>query len=106
MDPEVEYTMTENISSGGCYFLLSQVPPLGTRLEMEITIPGNVPEVPFARVFCQGVVIRVDHEVVDPGVGGFMGRAKIGVASTIERLEDVHVESLPRGERHTSSTFA
>jgi hypothetical protein len=99
MDPEVEYTTTENISSGGCYFLLSQEPPLGARLEMEITIPGNVPDVPFARVFCQGLVTRVDRDL-PPGPHG----PKIGVASTIVRLEDVHVESVPKSMRRPSNT--
>jgi hypothetical protein len=107
MDPEVEYTTTENISSGGCYFMLSQEPPLGARLEMEITIPGNVPEVPFARVYCQGVVIRVDHDVASHGIGSPLSRHKVGVATTIERLQDVQVESVPRPVRqHLYKAFA
>ena len=86
MNPEVESTATVNFSSRGCYFFLAQKPPLGARLEMEITIPGAFPRVPFARIFCQGRVVRVDC-----GEQG-RGEARFGVASTIERAEDVYAE--------------
>ena len=36
-----EETITENISSAGCYFYLSKKPALGSRALMEITVPGQ-----------------------------------------------------------------
>ena len=89
MNPETEHTVTENVSSGGCYFFLSQEPPLGTKLEMEITIPGELPDVPFAKIYCQGKVIRVDQDTAD------QEQPRFGVAATIERLQNVSVESIP-----------
>lgn len=91
MNHETEHTVTENVSSGGCYFSLSQEPPLGARLEMEITIPGDIPDIPFARIYCQGKVVRVDQITAEQDPG----QARFGVAATIERLQDVHVESIP-----------
>ena len=95
MDPRVEYTVTENFCSSGCYFYLSQDPPLGARLEMEITIPGKSPEAPFARIYCQGSVIRVERNSLSQG----RGEARFGVASTIEMSEDVYAESFPKPSR-------
>ena len=91
IDPEFEHTVTENVGSGGCYFFLAQEPLLGTKLEMEVTIPGDIPDVPFAKIYCQGKVIRVDpdaaeHEAEQP---------RFGVAATIERLQDVSIKSIP-----------
>ena len=96
MNPEIEHTLTENVSSGGCYFFLSEEPPLGTRLEMEVTIPGEVPEVPFARICCQGKVIRVDQDTTDPE------QPRFGVAATIERLQDVSIEAIPTPSGHAA----
>jgi hypothetical protein len=103
MNPEIEHTVTENVSSGGCYFFLSQELPLGTRLEMEITIPGEVADVPFARIYCRGKVIRVDHGCADRAAAeGAFGQARFGVAATIERLQEVNVESIPTPSGHAT----
>ena len=96
MSPEIEHTLTENVSSGGCYFFLSQGPPLGTKLEMEVTIPGEIPDVPFARVYCQAKVIRVDPDTTDPE------QPRFGVAATIERLQDVSIEAVPTPSGHAA----
>jgi hypothetical protein len=102
MSPEVEYTATENFCSRGCYFFLSQAPPLGARLEMEITIPGKFPEVPFAKIYCQGRVIRVDRDSMSPG----WEEPKFGVASTIEMSQDVYAEPLPKSLRQPARTVS
>ena len=91
MNPAVERTVTENLSAGGCYFFLSQEPPVGSRVEMEITVPGEISAVPFARISCQGKVIRVDQGLADGG----SGLPRFGVAAAIERLQEVNVESVP-----------
>ena len=91
MNPAVECTVTENLSACGCYFFLSQEPPVGSRLEMEITVPGELSVVPFARIFCQGKVIRVDPGPAEQS----SGQPRFGVAAAIERLQDVNVESVP-----------
>lgn len=99
-DPEV-YTVTENISSGGCYFFLAQEPPVGTRLELEITIPGEVPDIPFAKICCRGKVVRVDCRTDDaqPRL------PKFGVAARIVRLPDVSIESIPRPAEYVAGTI-
>jgi len=100
MNPGIEHTVTENVSSGGCYFFLTQEPPLETPLEMEITIPGEVPDVPFARIDCQGKVVRVDQDTR----GQDSEQPAFGVAVTIERLQDVSVESPPMPTRDAIGT--
>ena len=92
MNPRAEYTVTENFCSSGCYFYLSQEPPLGARLEMEITIPGNSPKAPFAKIYCQGRVVRVDRHSLSQD----WEEVRFGVASTIEMAEDVYAESIRR----------
>lgn len=98
MNPEAEFTLTENFSSRGCYFSLSRKPPLGTRLEMEITIPGTFPDAPFARIFCRGRVIRVDRDWCSPDCRD----ARFGVAATIEMAEDVYAESVRKPTRRAA----
>ena len=96
MNPGIEYTVTENVCSGGCYFFLSQEPPLGAGLEMEITIPGDISDVPFARIYCRGKVIRVDRE----GADQVSVEPRFGVAAMIDRLQEVNVESIPTPAGH------
>ncbi len=98
MHPEIEYTVTENICTGGCYFFLAKEPPLGTRLEMQITIPGETYEVPLARIYCRGKVIRVDPNPADRA----SMETRCGVAATFEHLHDVDIESIPT----TAENFA
>jgi hypothetical protein len=99
MNPEVEHTVTENVSSGGCYFFLSQEPPVETRLEMEITVPGEIPDVPFARIYCLGKVIRVEPRPADPT----FELPRFGVAAAIERLHDVNLDSIPAPTGHAAA---
>ena len=75
VDPVVENTFTENVSSGGCYFSLSRGLPLGMEIEMEITIPGGLLGGPEEKVCCRGRVLRVESPD---------GSGKVGVASTID----------------------
>jgi len=70
----VENTVTENISASGCYFHLVREVPVGTNLELEITIPGTGQE-PEDRVCCRAKVVRVDRTA---------GNGRVGVATTID----------------------
>jgi len=79
-----EETVTENISSHGCFFRLSQRPLLGSVVEMEITLPPQPSGLPETRVRCRGRVIRVETVVTGD---------RVGVASSID-----HFRLLP-GER-------
>jgi hypothetical protein len=97
MNLQCEDTLTENISSGGCYFFLTQEPPLGSLLDMEVTIPGDILDVPFARIYCRGKVVRVDQEPAKHD----SEQTRFGVAAIIERLQDVSVESIPPPAEHT-----
>ena len=72
----IENAVTQNVSGGGCYFLLSQEPLLDSEIEMEIIIPGGLRGVSQGRVCCRGKVIRVNTGLPD---------GKVGVAATFER---------------------
>lgn len=69
-----EESITENISTTGCYFYVSEEPAVGSPAEMEITVPGNSLGLGNSTVRCHGKVIRVDL----PSTGG-----KVGVACSI-----------------------
>lgn len=72
-----EETITQNISSDGCYFFLSQKPAVGAKAMMEITVPGQAVGLQDSKVRCSGKVIRVDEKRAE---------GKVGVACTIERF--------------------
>ena len=71
-----EETITENISSAGCYFFLSHKPPVGASAVMEITVPGQAVGLKDSKVRCIGKVIRVDEK---------MAEGKVGVACAIKQ---------------------
>lgn len=71
----IESTCTENISSGGCYFQLSQELAVGTKIELEITLPGRMLGIPEGKLRCRGRVVRVE----DRSESG-----RVGVAATID----------------------
>ena len=70
-----EETITENISSTGCYFFLSGKPPVGSIAEMEITLPSGYPGIGYGRLHCRGKVVRVEDHTAE---------GKVGVACAIE----------------------
>src|SRR5690348_5910477 len=71
-----EETITENISSAGCYFLISDGPEAGTRLEMEIKMAPEAGAEPASKVMCRGRVVRVDKD---------QASGKTGVGCAFER---------------------
>jgi hypothetical protein len=68
-------TITENISSTGCYFLLDREIGIRDRVEMEILIPPMDENSPAGLAVCRGRVVRVEPK---PESG------KVGVACTID----------------------
>lgn len=70
-----EETLTENISTTGCYFFLSGKPPLGSVAEMEITVSGDYTSIQIGTLHCRGKVVRVEDR---------SARGKVGVACAIE----------------------
>ena len=70
-----EETITDNISSAGCYFSLKEEPEIGSKAELEITLPAQMAGTHAGRVLCQGKVVRVEK-------GQPKGRT--GVACTID----------------------
>jgi len=68
-------TITGNIRSRGCYFPLSWRLPLGTHIELEMKLPGELMGLPGVKLCCQGKVIRVDN----PSNAG-----QVGIASSID----------------------
>jgi hypothetical protein len=69
---------------------------------MEIIIPGEIPDVPFARIYCQGRVLRVDPRPADSS----FEPPSFGVAVAIERLQDVNLESIPAPTGHAAAAGA
>lgn len=74
LDREAE-TVTENISSAGCYFLLDEEPKIGRRVDMEIKLAPTPGASPGSTVLCRGRVVRVEKE---------KERGKTGVGCAIE----------------------
>jgi hypothetical protein len=70
-----EETITENISSTGCYFLLNEEPRVGTKVEMEIVIPATADRRETGKILCRGKVVRIERE---------RSQGKTGVACTID----------------------
>jgi hypothetical protein len=70
-----ERSVIHDLSSTGCYFLLSRELPLGTLIDLEIEIPALQPIPRGIKVYCRAKVVRVDA-TSQPG--------KIGIACTIE----------------------
>jgi hypothetical protein len=77
----VEETVTENVSSTGCYFSLSDVPEIGSKVEMEIAMQLEKDRAQTGKVLCSGKVVRVEPAV---------RRGKAGVACTIDHYRLVH----------------
>ena len=61
-----------------CFFLLQNVPTIGSRMELEITLPPEIAASVAERVHCQGTVVRVER-------GSAAG--KTGVVCTIEECQ-------------------
>ena len=79
--PEVEEeTITENISSAGCFFLLSEEPEVGSKVDMEIQMAPQPGGKPNSKVLCRGRVVRIQKE---------KGNGKTGVGCAIQRYRIV-----------------
>ena len=53
-----EETITENISSSGCYFLMDKKPEVGSTVEMEIKMSPDLKAKSNSKVVCRGRVVR------------------------------------------------
>jgi hypothetical protein len=82
--PELEVE-TENVSSGGLFFLASEGWTVGTALDFEIVLPAKVLRNPV-RIRCQGTITRVV-----PQEGG-----RIGIGATIDHYK---ISSLSRASK-------
>jgi hypothetical protein len=72
-----ENTFTENISSDGCFFPLSQKLPVGSQLDIEIDIPlTSKPR--QVKLRCTGRIVRIERG--EPS-------GKVGVGCRIERYK-------------------
>ena len=71
-----EETITENISSAGCYFLMDQKPEIGSRVEMEIKMTPDPAKKSTSKVVCRGRVVRTESP---------KGTGKTGVGCAFER---------------------
>jgi hypothetical protein len=72
----IEHTITENVSTSGCYFVLSNPPQLGGRLKMEIWIASDHKASTSGRIRCRGKVVRIE---------ALNRSSRVGVACTIDR---------------------
>jgi len=78
--PVEEETITENISSAGCYFILSEEPKVGSRVDMEVQMAPKPGGKPNSKMFCRGRVVRIQKE---------KGNGKTGVGCAIDRYRIV-----------------
>jgi len=74
-----EETITENISSAGCYFLLSEEPKVGSRVDMEVQMAPKPGGKPNSKMLCRGRVVRIHKEKRNgkTGVGCAIDRYRI-----------------------------
>jgi hypothetical protein len=79
-----ERAVTCNISSAGCYFLLSHELPLGSLIDLEIILPALQPIPRGSKVRCRAKVVRVDY-ASEPGW--------IGIACSIEEYRIARTRS-------------
>ena len=70
-------TVTQDVSSGGLYFLLPEAIPDGTAVEIEMTLPEQITLGTPVKVRCQG---RIQRCVLKPGESS-------GMATMIEKYE-------------------
>jgi hypothetical protein len=83
-EPQVEEeSIKENISSGGCYFLMEKKPKVGSRVEMEIKMSPDLKAKSNSKVVCRGRVVRTQEE---------KGSPKTGVACSFERYRIMPLE--------------
>lgn len=69
--------VTQDVSSGGLYFLLPEAIPDGTPVEIEMTLPAQITQGTPVKVRCQG---RIQRCVRKPGESS-------GMATMIETYE-------------------
>jgi|HubBroStandDraft_6_1064221.scaffolds.fasta_scaffold17909_5 hypothetical protein len=69
--------VTQDVSSGGVYFLLPQAIPDGTAVEIEMTLPAEITNGTPVKIRCQG---RIQRCVLTPGESS-------GMATMIEKYE-------------------
>ena len=71
------HAVTQDVSSGGVYFLLPQAIPAGTVVEIEMTLPSQITHGTPVRVRCLG---RIQRIVLTPG-------ESTGMATMLEKYE-------------------
>jgi hypothetical protein len=71
------HAVTQDVSSGGVFFLLPEAIPDGTPVEIEMTLPTQITLGTPVRVRCQG---RIQRCVLKPGESS-------GMATMIEKYE-------------------
>jgi hypothetical protein len=72
-------TVTQDISSGGVYFLLPGGIPEGTAIEVEMTVPTHITRGAPTKVLCQGRIRRCELKAGE----------KAGMGTAIEKYEFV-----------------
>ena len=77
---------TRDISTRGLYFVMDQDPQAGSRLDLVLTLPGEVTSGSEVLVHALGRVLRVEPRIED-------GNTRMGVAVVIERYDIVRVEA-------------
>jgi hypothetical protein len=87
-EPIEEETITTNISSAGCYFLMSEEPPVGSAVEMEIAMQPEPGKKAQSKMVARGKVVRVEKEPVT---------GKTGVGCEFDRYKLVPAKKQPSG---------
>jgi hypothetical protein len=76
-EKRLAHAVTQDVSSGGVYFLLPEAIPDGTVVEIEMTLPSRITHATPVRVRCLG---RIQRSVLKPG-------ELTGMATMIEKYE-------------------
>jgi hypothetical protein len=77
---------TRDISTRGLYFVVDQNLESGSRLDITLTLPGEIMHGSEVFVRALGKVVRVERRMED-------GSARMGVAAVIERYDIIRGEA-------------
>lgn len=75
---------TRDVSSRGLYFTVDRDLPIGSPVEVVLTLPGEITMMGSVQIRCQDRIVRTDEKE--------MPQRKLGVAAVIDRYEFVRPE--------------
>lgn len=83
--PTELHSETRDVSSRGAYFTVNRDLPIGSSIELVLTLPREIIVAGPIRVRCQGRIVRVEEKENE--------ERKVGVATVIDRYEFMRAEA-------------